>query len=253
MKQEGDFLRVQVLRYCERKYGSAPDYPWRSSPYDFVLRHAEDRKWYALVMRVARGRLALAGEGETDILNLKTDERIAGSLLLSDGFLPAYHMQKGSWITVLLDGTVPFTEITPLIDLSFALTGGKTPRSGPKNWLVPANPRYYDVDAAIRESGDGVFIWKQSSRVSVGDTVYLYLAAPVSAICYRCAVVRADIPFSFADENVRMSRVMQLRLLHRYADGEFPFARLRDHGVFAVRGPRGVPDTLLGELEKAAT
>lgn len=40
------------------------------------------------------------------ILDVKADPVTAGSFLLGEGILPGYHMQKGNWITVLLDGTV---------------------------------------------------------------------------------------------------------------------------------------------------
>jgi predicted DNA-binding protein (MmcQ/YjbR family) len=38
------------------------------------------------------------------------------------GFLPAYHMNKEHWLTVLLDNTVPEKEIYELIDDSYELT-----------------------------------------------------------------------------------------------------------------------------------
>ncbi len=82
---------------------------------------------------------------------------------------------------------------------------------------------------------------KQSNRIAVGDTVYLYLAAPVSAIRYRCRAIETDIPFEFSDGNVRMRRVMRLQLLARYDGTPVSFAMLREYGVNAVRGPRGMP------------
>ncbi len=45
-----------------------------------------------------------------------------GSLRLSKGFLPAYHMNKEHWITILLDGSVEREKIKQLIDLSYELT-----------------------------------------------------------------------------------------------------------------------------------
>ena len=45
-----------------------------------------------------------------------------GNLRQSAGYLPAYHMNKDSWITIVLDGTVPMKEICDLIDQSYFLT-----------------------------------------------------------------------------------------------------------------------------------
>ena len=45
-----------------------------------------------------------------------------GSLIQEDGILPAYHMNKEHWITILLDGTVTIQKICDLIALSYDLT-----------------------------------------------------------------------------------------------------------------------------------
>jgi predicted DNA-binding protein (MmcQ/YjbR family) len=42
-------------------------------------------------------------------------------LLKKPGYLPAYHMNKKSWVTVVLDGTVPLTEIKKSLDKSYTL------------------------------------------------------------------------------------------------------------------------------------
>lgn len=65
----------------------------------------------------------------------------------------------------------------------------------PKEWIIPANPKYYDIQAAFRTSKE--IDWKQGKGIKVGDTVYMYVAAPVSAILYKCRVTRTDIPFRF--------------------------------------------------------
>ena len=47
----------------------------------------------------------------------------------------------------------------------------KAGRQGTRNWLVPANPKYFDLEQAFQESE--TLLWKQSSRVQVGDTFFL--------------------------------------------------------------------------------
>ena len=61
--------------------------------------------------------------------------------------------------------------------------------------------------------------------------MYLYVASPVSAIRYQCRAVEVDIPCQYADENVRMSRVMRLQLLRRYDKEPVSFELLKAHGV----------------------
>ena len=76
----------------------------------------------------------------------------------------------------------------------------------------------------------------------IDDTVYMYVAAPVSAILYRCRVLETDIPYRYEDENLTITALMKVHLERRYPRDQFTFERLRNEfGVSAVRGPRGVP------------
>ncbi len=246
-------LRGRLIAWAKKEYGGGPERPFSTAPAYEVLRHAENRKWYALFMDVPYSRLGLPGEGRADVVDLKCDPVLAAGLRDGAGILPGYHMRRESWITVLLDGTVPLKDIKPLLSLSFDFTSAK--RAGAKSsritrWLVPANPKFYDIEEGLRESGDGTILWKQSSGVHVGDTVYIYVAAPVSAVRYKCGALETDIPMEYRDENVSMKRVMRLKLLRRYDGAPIGRELLQKHGVFAVRGPRSMPRSLETEIEE---
>ena len=73
-------------------------------------------------MDVTFEKLKIDKEGSVDIINLKNIPEIVGTLRKEKGILPAYHMNKEHWITVLLDGTVPKQKICDLIDISYELT-----------------------------------------------------------------------------------------------------------------------------------
>ena len=117
--------RSEILRQAEERYGTQPEYLWAAYPAYAVLRRSDNRKWYALIADVERSRLGLSGTERTDILNVKCDSRMIGTLRQEDGFLPAYHMHRGSWISILLDGTVPLEQIEPLVEMSYHLAGPK--------------------------------------------------------------------------------------------------------------------------------
>lgn len=114
--------RETIFKYAEKKYGAKPDYPWQQYPNYAVLRHDGSNKWYGLVMTVEKQKLGLKGEGSVDVLNLKMHPELIGALRQSKGFLPAYHMNKEHWLSVLLDGSVAMEEIYRLIDTSYELT-----------------------------------------------------------------------------------------------------------------------------------
>lgn len=248
---ESKSCRKDLLEFAEEQYGTEPEYLWASSPDSAILRHSDNQKWYALFMEVQRNRLGLSGEDLVDVLDIKCDPILSGSLRMQEGFLPAYHMNKGNWISILLDGTVEKEAIFPLLEMSFELTASKgtKQKSGHNKiaeWIVPANPKYYDLEKAFSENN--TILWKQSSHIAIGDMVYLYVAAPYSAILYQCKAEEVDIPYQYDDGKVSMEHVMKIRLLHRFDRQQFPFNKLKEYGIFAVRGPRRVPESLSKEI-----
>jgi predicted DNA-binding protein (MmcQ/YjbR family) len=64
--------------------------------------------------------LKLTGDGNIDIMNVKTSD--AEFFRGVKGVLPAYHMNKNHWITILLDGTLPIKNVQNLIKMSYELT-----------------------------------------------------------------------------------------------------------------------------------
>lgn len=77
----------------------------------------------------AQGKLGLQGEGILEIVNLKCDPVLVGSLRSEPGFFPAYHMNKENWISVALDGSVPDSKIKMLLDLSYDATNRRQNRA----------------------------------------------------------------------------------------------------------------------------
>lgn len=113
--------REELLRWAEEQYGTTPEHLWAAYPDYEVLRRTDSGKWYALIAGVQRGKLGLDGEERVDILNVKCDSRMIGSLLSETGFLPAYHMSRNHWITILLDGSVKPEQFYPLLEMSYDL------------------------------------------------------------------------------------------------------------------------------------
>ena len=246
--------RSELYEYVKKKYQCKPDYPWKSSPEHAVFRHADNKKWYGLIVDIPRSRLGLSGEARVDVLNVKVkDAFFADVLVQREGYFPGYHMNHRNWISVLLDGTVPFEEICGMLDDSYLATASKQRKQKarpPKEWLIPANPKYYDIVHAFDDAD--IIEWKQSGAMKAGDTVYLYVGAPVSAIMYKCRVTEADIPYSYQDENLTIQTAMKLKLLKRYEPERLAFETLKkEYGIFAVRGPRGIPNTLSAALRRS--
>lgn len=117
--------RKAILAYANKAYQSTPEYLWAGDPDSAVLRHTDNKKWYALIMNVSKEKLGLDDKEEVDIINMKCDPDMIGALRMINGIFAGYHMNKKYWISVLLDGSVDESMIYDLLDKSFALTENK--------------------------------------------------------------------------------------------------------------------------------
>lgn len=122
LSEERKKFRKVVFDYAKETYGTDPEYLWEKTPDSAVLRHKNNNKWYAAVLDVRKCKLGLQGDEIVDIIDVKCDPVLIGSLIEKDGYFRAYHMNKEKWLTIILDGTVPYEEIFGLIDLSYELT-----------------------------------------------------------------------------------------------------------------------------------
>ena len=113
--------KQQLLEYCLNTYGTSPDYPFDEDFETAVLRHADNRKWYAIVMRVSRRKFGFDSDEVIDVVNLKQPTEIFGSFGATDGVYPAYHMNKLHWISVLLPDA-PDDVVQFLVNVSFEAT-----------------------------------------------------------------------------------------------------------------------------------
>ena len=114
--------RINLDKYIFDTYGVKADYPWLDAPETAVYRHKESGMWFGLVMNIPAVKLGLEGDYSVNVINLKCDPLLIGSLHKERGIFPAYHMNKAYWISVLLDGRVDDEIIKLLLNLSFDLT-----------------------------------------------------------------------------------------------------------------------------------
>lgn len=118
-------VRQQVIEYVEQRFSVQPEYVFESLPEASVFRRADSRKWFGIIMPVAAAKLGIREDRTVEILNVKGDPKLIGSLRLQPGYFPAYHMNKESWISILLDGTVSLDQIAWLLEMSYDSVGKK--------------------------------------------------------------------------------------------------------------------------------
>ena len=116
--------KQEFFELCSSSYLTLPDYPFDGDFETSVLRHADNRKWYAIVMRVSRRKFGLDSDEVIDVVNLKLPTEMFGSFGAADGVYPAYHMNKLHWISVLLPDA-PNDVVQFLLNASFEATKSK--------------------------------------------------------------------------------------------------------------------------------
>ncbi len=116
-------LTKRLIAYVREKYGDEPEYLWEKFPDNAIWRRKDNQKWYGAVLTVARQKLGMAGEGSVEVLDVRADPtQIA---LIVDGVktFPGYHMNKKHWISLPLDGSIPFGDVTLFLEESFEIAG----------------------------------------------------------------------------------------------------------------------------------
>ena len=113
----------RIMAFVQEKYGNQLEYLWEKSPDTAVLRHEDNQKWYAILMRIPWDKLDKGREGLVEAVNLKHDQ--VADLLSQNGIYPAFHMNKRYWISLPLDDTLTDERVLELFERSWFLTSKK--------------------------------------------------------------------------------------------------------------------------------
>ena len=138
--------RQELFTWIHQQYGTEPEYPWHDR--NAVLRHKDNNKWYGVVLEVSADKLGLPEAGIIDVLNVKSDPLLIGSLRGQEGYFPAYHMNKEKWLSIQLGKPELDDAIKDLLSLSHELTAPKkrNPKSSAKNLGNSANSKEKEND-----------------------------------------------------------------------------------------------------------
>ena len=110
----------EITSYIKRKYKVNPEFLWKKNPNNGVFRNKNNKKWFGIIISVSKNKLDLKyKQEEIEVINLKLDEKMIKELIKMDGFYMAYHMNKKSWISIILDNTLDNEIIYSLIDQSY--------------------------------------------------------------------------------------------------------------------------------------
>ena len=114
--------RDDLFRHAAETYGDTPEYLWQRDPRSCVLRHPQNARWYAVFLSVAGSKLGLKDNSPVDIMDIKLPPDDTALLTAEQGLIPAYHMNKKHWLTVVLDGSGEDTLVLHLLQKSWEIT-----------------------------------------------------------------------------------------------------------------------------------
>ena len=113
----------RIMTRVQEMYENQLEYLWEKSPNTAVLRHEDNQKWYAVLMKISWEKLDKSREGLVEAVNLKHDQ--VADLLSQNGIYPAFHMNKRYWISLPLDDTLTDEKVLELFEKSYFLTSKK--------------------------------------------------------------------------------------------------------------------------------
>lgn len=124
---EPDFFKADparsLLAHVRGAYGEELEFLWRKSPGSAVVRRKDTEKWYAVFLAVPRLKLGGSSKERVEVLNLRVCPGELDGLLDHCSRFPAYHMNKKNWVSLCLDGTIPFEELAARLETSRRLAG----------------------------------------------------------------------------------------------------------------------------------
>lgn len=112
---------LAVIQYVRETYGDELEFLWEKSPGNAIWRRRDTQKWYGIIMTVSKRKLGLAADETAEILDLRLSPERMKDTIDNRRYFPGWHMNKKSWYTMILDGTVPTTEICRRIEDSYML------------------------------------------------------------------------------------------------------------------------------------
>ncbi len=219
----------RIINYVNNKYSVEPEFLWDDEE-NATLRHNDTKKWFGIIMYIERNKVDKSDDSnKIEVINIKLNEEVINELLKINGYYSAYHMNKKSWISIILDDTLDDKTVIKLIDDSYNNT------EDIRSWIIPANPKIYDVIEYIK--GKDIIDWPIKRGILVNDIVYIYYTKPYGSLLFKGII-----------DNINKD-YMKIKILKRYKKGDYPIEVLKVLGINSVRCTRRVTKEFIDYMD----
>ena len=110
-----------VINFVREKFGDELEFLWEKYPDAAIFRRKDTKKWYALLMSIPERKLKIDSDKVVDVIDLRGEPAEIEKLIDCKKFFPAWHMNKKSWFTIRLDGSVSAEKIFDKLKKSYTL------------------------------------------------------------------------------------------------------------------------------------
>ena len=105
--------KEEIIKYCLTLEDTFKDCPFPNDFESVTMKHGKNKKWFALSMN----------DNDKLYLNVKTDSNYSDILRNTYNYIiPAYHMNKEHWNTIIVDEKADWSLVKELIEQSYQLT-----------------------------------------------------------------------------------------------------------------------------------
>lgn len=112
-----------AIQHIRETYGDELEFLWTKFPDNAVWRRKDNRKWYGALLTVTGRKIGLPTDKLLEIIDLRMEPSQKETVLSRQNYYPGWHMNKNSWYTLVLDGSVSDDELKMRINESYALAG----------------------------------------------------------------------------------------------------------------------------------
>lgn len=111
-----------VIKYIKENYNDDLEYLWEKFPEYAVWRNKKNNKWYGVLLVIPENKLGLDSDKKIEVIDLRYQKEDIKNIIDNNKVFQGYHMNKNSWITIKLDGSVDLKEIYKLVENSYELS-----------------------------------------------------------------------------------------------------------------------------------
>lgn len=112
----------EVIEYIKKKYNDELEFLWERFDNNAIWRNKHNNKWYGLLLTIKDNKLGLKSDKIIEIIDLRYQKDDIHKVIDNKNIFPGYHMNKRSWITIILNNSIETKKIFDLVDNSYNIS-----------------------------------------------------------------------------------------------------------------------------------